>query len=300
MKNIPPFKGMMPIMPTAITESCELDEASQRRVIRYCLDCGATAIGHFGYASEFHKIADRQRRRLIEVIVGEVAGRVPVFIGVTATAVHIAVQYAKEAESLGANLVMATLPYVNVPGPDGAFAYYAELSDATSLPIIVQDAGHCSGVLSADLMLRMFDEIEHVHYVKAEGTNFLAKTAALIEGGQGRLPVIGGAGGKHLIHMLRLGVTAFMTGTEALDLHGAVVSAFLDGNEVQAAEIYYGKVLPYLEFYLDYSSELLKAMLHRRGLLACPKVIPPSGTAPMSKVEWREFEWVLDRIGFAK
>jgi dihydrodipicolinate synthase/N-acetylneuraminate lyase len=291
---------MMPIMPTAITESCELDETSQRRVIRYCLDCGAAAIGHFGYASEFHKISDRQRRRLIEIIVDEVADRVPVFIGVTATAVHIAVQYAKEAESLGGNLIMATLPYVNVPGPDGAFAYYAELSDATSLPIIVQDAGHSSSVLSADLMLRMFDEIEHVHYVKAEGTNFLAKTSALIEGSNGRLPVIGGAAGKHLIHMLRLGVTAFMTGTEALDLHGAVVSDFLRGDEGKAAETYYGKVLPYLLFYMDYSSELLKVMLHRRGILECPKVIPPSGTAPMSDIERREFEWVLDRIGFPK
>ena len=297
MKTVTPFRGMMPVMPTAVTESSELDEGSQRRVIRYCVECGAVAIGHFGFASEFHKISDRQRRRLIEVIVDEVAGRVPIFIGVTATADHIAVAYAKEAEALGADLIMATLPYVNVPDADGAFAYYAALSNAVSLPIIIQDAAHSSSILSADLLLRMFDEIEHVQHVKAEGTSFLSKMAALIEGSGGKLNVIGGAAGKHLIHMLRLGVTGYMTGTEALDLHAAVVQAYLGGDEEQAARLYYEKVLPYLAFYMDYSDELLKGMLHRRGILSCPKVIAPSGVPPMSEVEQREFEWVLERIG---
>lgn len=297
MKTVAQFQGMMPIMPTAVTESCELDETSQRRVVQYCLQCGAVAIGHFGFASEFHKVSDPQRSHLIELIVEEVAGRVPVFVGVTAPAVHIAVDYAIEAEARGADLVMATLPYVDVPDQQGAFSYYAAISDAVSLPIIIQDAGHSSSVLTADLLLRMFDRIDHVRYVKAEGTNFLAKTAALIEGSDGKLPVIGGAAGKHMIHMLRLGVTAFMTGTEALDVHAAVVRAYLERNEQEAADLYYEKVLPYLVFYMDYSSELLKGMLHRRGVLDCPQVIPPAGAPPMSDVERREFEWVLDRIG---
>jgi len=289
---------MMPIMPTAISESCELDEVSQRRVVQYCLKCKAVAIGHFGFASEFHKVSNLQRQRLIELIVDEVAGRVPVFIGVTAPSVHITVQYAKEAEALGADLVMATLPYVDVPDADGAFAYYAAIAETISIPIIIQDADHSSSVLTADLLLRMFDEIDHVRYVKAEGTDFLAKAAALIEGSEGKLPVIGGAAGKHMIHMLRLGVSAFMTGTEALDLHAAVVRTYLGGNEQKAADLYYGKVLPYLVFYMDYSNELLKGMLHRRGVLDCPKEIPPAGAAPMSDAERREFEWVLHRIGF--
>ncbi|MBN2311488.1 MAG: dihydrodipicolinate synthase family protein [Candidatus Hydrogenedentes bacterium] len=300
LKRIEPFRGMMPILPTAITESCALDEASQRRVVDYCLECGAVAIGHFGFASEFHKISEGQRRRLIEVIVDQVAGRAPVFIGVTATATPIALEYAREAEGLGADLIMATLPYVDVPDGDGAFAYYAALSDAVSLPIIIQDAGHSARVLTAELLIRMFDEIEHVHHVKAEGGDFLTKMADLMAATDGRVSVIGGAAGKHLIHMLRLGVTAYMTGTEAVDLHAGVVGAFLDGDEERAAGLYYEKVLPYLVFYMDHSKELLKAMLHRRGVLDCAKVIPPAGAAPMSEVERREFEWILERIGYGE
>jgi len=296
----PVFRGMMPILPTAITESGEPDEASQRRLVQYCLKCGAVAIGHLGGASEFYKVGDRDRGRLIETVVDEVAGRVPVFIGATATTTRIAVSYAQEAERLGADMIMAGSPYMDVPDRDGMFDYYRALSDAISIPIIVQDTATSDAVLSPDFLWRLHDEVEHVDYAKVEGRRFLTKIAAVLERSDGGLGVIGGAGGKHLIHMLRLGVTAFMTGTEALDIHAAVVNAYLGGNEDEAARIYYQRLLPYLMFYQDHNRELLKGMLHRRGIIACPDVIPPAPGAPMSEVERREFEWVLRRIGFDK
>lgn len=296
----PSFRGMMPIMPTAIDASGQLDEASQRRVVQYCLQCGAMAIGHFGIASEFHKISDENRRRLIEIIVDEVAGKVPVFIGVTAPGVETSLGYARLAEELGADMVMAALPYVNLPDARGAFAFYHALSQATSLPIIVQDTPVSSTILTADLLWRMANEIEHIAHIKAEGTAFLTKTASLLELSAGKLSVIGGAGGRHLIHLLRMGVTSFMTGTEALEIHGAAVRAFLEGNHPCAEEVYFQQILPYLGFYLDYPEELLKAMLHARGVIDCPRVIAPAAAAAMSDVERREFDWVLDRIGWRK
>ncbi|MCA9076207.1 MAG: dihydrodipicolinate synthase family protein [Planctomycetaceae bacterium] len=285
-------------MPTAIDPSGAIDEGSQRRIVRYCLDHGAVAIGHFGIASEFHKICDADRRRLTEVIVDEVAGRVPVFIGVTAPGVITAVGYARLAEEQGADLIMAALPYVNVPDADGAVAYYRALSEATPLPIIVQDTPASSSVLTAELLTEMCNTIDGVQHVKGEGKGFLTKTARLLELGSNDMSVIGGAGGQHLIHMLRLGVTSFMTGTEALDLHGGAVHAYLDGDPDRAADIYFEKILPYLGFYLDHSEELLKLMLHRRGIIDHPDVIAPRAQPPMSDVEREQFEWVLNRIGY--
>lgn len=233
----PALRGMMPILPTAIQESGELDEASERRLVQYCLKCGAVAIGHLGGASEFYKVASDDRTRLIEVVVDEVAGRVPVFIGVTAPATRQAVQYTKEAQALGADMLMVGMPFVSIPTRDEVYDYYRAVSDATSLPIIVQDTPLSDPVLDVDLICRMYDEIEHVCYVKAEGKDFLTKSRTLLERRGGRLGVIGGAGGRHLIHLLRLGVAAFMTGTEAVDLHGAVVRAYLAGDEEMAADV---------------------------------------------------------------
>ena len=294
------FRGMMPILPTAITESGEVDEPSQRRLVQYCLKCGAAAIGHLGGASEFYKVSHRDRPKLIEIVVDEARGRVPVFIGVTATTARIAVDYAKEAEALGADMLMAASPYMDVPDREGMIEYYRAIAEAVAIPIIIQDTPTSDAVLTAELMWRLCQDLPNVRYAKVEGRRFLVKTAEMMELAGDSVQVIGGAGGRHLIHLLRLGVTAFMTGTEALDIHGNVVSAHLEGDEDRAARIYYEQLLPYLMFYQEYNRELLKGMLHLRGIIDCPKVLAPASGAPMSDIERREFEWVLDRIGFKK
>ncbi len=295
-----PFRGMMPILPTTITKDGRIDEASQRRLVQYAIKCGAAAIGHFGFASEFFKLSESDRKRVTQVVVDEAAGKAPVFIGVAAPATHMAVEYAKQAQDLGADLLMACIPYVAVPDAKGTWEYYQRLSDAVDIPIIVQDTPPSTKILTPDVVLKMFNEMEHIDYIKVEGSDFLFKSAKLVEMGQGKLPVIGGAGGRHMIHMLRVGVTSFMTGTEALDIHAAVVKAYLDGDEDKAAKIYYEVLLPYFTFYDAYPEQLLKQMLYERGIIDCPDIIHPRQHQPMSEVELKEFQWVLRRIGFDK
>jgi len=69
------FYGMMPILPTPIAPDRKIDEKSMRRLVQYCLKFNSAAIGHFGFASEFHKVCDADRRLLTEIIVDETAGR---------------------------------------------------------------------------------------------------------------------------------------------------------------------------------------------------------------------------------
>ena len=294
---MPSFRGMMPILPTAIREDGEIDEPSQRRLVQYCLKCGAVAIGHLGGASEYFKIADDERRRLIEIVVDEVRGRVPVFIGATATATKGAVSHALLAERLGADMLMVGIPYVTKPTQEELFDYYAAICDAVSLPIIVQDTAKSDALLSVDFVWRMYQELDNIHFVKAEGQDFISKSLSLLERSNGTLSVIGGAGGRHMIHLLRVGVTSYMTGTEALDLHAAVVNAFLAGDEETSAQIYYTRMLPYLMFYREHGKELLKEILYRRGIIDCPKVISPVGAAPMSEIKRKEFDWITERVG---
>jgi dihydrodipicolinate synthase/N-acetylneuraminate lyase len=195
---------------------------------------------------------------------------------------------------------MAALPLINLPTREEAYNLYKDISSTSSLPIIIQDIPESANVLSPDLVWEMYQEIENVKYVKAEGTGFISKTQEIINLSKGELEVIGGAGGKSMIHLLRMGITSFMTGTEALDFHNGTVQAFLDGDEEKAADIYYNKIMPYFAFYDNYPEELLKAMLKERGIIDHPDIIAPSAKQPMSEIEWREFNWILDRIGFRK
>ncbi len=292
------FRGMMPLMPTAVTDSGDLDESSQRRVIDYCLESGVAALGHFGFASEFYKIGREDRRDLIELIVEHVAGRLPVFFGITAPSTRIMLDYAAEAEALGADFLMVSLPYIDIPDADGAYALFERLAGVAALPLMIQDTPATNPILTPQLIERLVSQFESIQLVKAEGTNFVAKTEQLMKRLGNRVQVIGGAGGKHMIHLLRMGVEAFITGTEALDIHAAVVNSFLAGDRDEAARIYFERLLPYFTFYNDHPEELLKKMLHMRGVLDCPAPVDPPNKPPMSDIEWREFQWILDRIGY--
>lgn len=293
------FMGMMPILPTTIDTNGKLDLDSQRALIRYSLDCGTVAIGHLAFASEFFKLTLQERALVIKTVVEEVNGQVPVFIGVAGASNRIAVDYAKQAADLGADMLMASIPYVTVPDWTGVRRYYRDICKAAPLPMILQDTVLSSALFTPEHILELMQDNDNMRNAKPEGKDFLAKTAKLKELCGDRLDITGGYGGKFMLQMLRQGVTSFMTGTEALDLHAAIVHAYLQNDDAKAAALYYDKLMPYFAFYEEYSEELLKRMLHMRGIIACPDALAPAVPSRMSQIEWKEFLAALDRIPFS-
>jgi len=296
------FRGMMPIMATPVDNEYKVDLESQRRHVEYCIQCGAVAIGHFAYASEFQKISDTDRSRLLEVVVDQVDGRVPFFAGVTGKTSTDTLRYAREAEKAGADIIMVSLPYEDKPDQAGTLALFKDLAAAVSSPMIIQDTSSTSDVLTPDLVMQIANETGQIHSIKAESSDFLTKTSQLTERFEGTMQVIGGAGGQHMIHLLRLGATAFMTGTEALEFHASAVAAYLSGNEKKAAFIYYNQILPYFMFYNSGNwLRNLKMMLHMRGVIDTPHLYPPDDQPPAyGETVMEEYKWTLEHIGWNK
>ena len=290
------FRGIMPIMPTAINPDGELDLASQRRLVDYCIENNAVAVGHFGGASEYHKISVDQRQPLLEAIIEQVNHRVPVFIGVAALDLRSVIQNARQAHDMGADYLLLSSPISGELRHDRLFDYYKAVSDAVSLPIIAQDTGASAPVYSAAFFYELFEKIDNVVSVKVDSGDFLEKTVKLNQLSHEGIPVIGGAAGLNMVHLLRQGVTAFMTGTEAVELHDAVVQAYLSDNELKATEIYYQRLLPYLMIYVSNPSYLLKWMLKRRGIIMHDTLLPPTDVPETDEAILRELEWVLENL----
>ncbi len=297
MKNgYPVFRGQMPILPTTITPEGEIDVASQLRLIDYLMGNGAAAIGHLGGASEYHKVSQKDRETLIATLVERVGGRVPVFVGNTSLSLRQSIENARIAEKLGADMLMVCSPVFGRIDQRQLFDYYHALSQEVALPIIVQDTGASADQYTADFMLRLIDEVPTVGYAKTEGPDFLSRTCALLAAAKDRVQIIGGAGGFHMIQLLRQGLTAFMTGTEASEIHGAVIRAWLRGDVDGAVHTYYTSLLPYLELFNMNPNAMLKYMLKKRGFVANAALLFPDETQPVSDVVLREFEWIAARI----
>lgn len=290
------FRGMMPILPTTIHPGGELDLVSQNQLVRHALACNAVSIGHIGAASEHFKLTASDRSALIENLLSTVNKRVPVFIGVTGPSTRNAVEFARQAEALGADLLMLATPYLTVPDLEGTRAYIHEVCAAVSIPVILQDTAVSDRILTPEVTIQLFSEIPNLRYFKADGLKFLEKSSRLLELTNNEIEIIGGLGGRHMIHMLRMGITSFMTGTEALDIHANCVHAYLEGDHAKSEDVFYRQIMPYFDFYRDYSDELLKRMLHWRGIIQHPNVIPPEATSRMSQAEWDAFEGILKQL----
>jgi 4-hydroxy-tetrahydrodipicolinate synthase len=283
-------------MPTTLTQDGTIDVAGQKKIVDYLLANKAAAIGHLGGASEYYKVSQKDRELIISTVVEQVNGRVPVFIGNTCLSLDQSIENAKIADKLGADMLMVCSPIFGHVSQKQLFDYYHAVSQEVSLPIIVQDTGASADQYGVDFMLKLAREIPTVGYAKTEGPDFLRRTCLLKEAVKDGIQIIGGAAGFHMISLLRQGITAFMTGTEASEIHNAVINAWLKGDIDSAVHIYYTTLLPYLEIFNLSNRTMLKYMLKKRGLVENISPLFPNEEAQVPDIIFREFEWLWQRI----
>ncbi len=297
-KSFQKFRGMMPILPTTIDENGDIITGDIKLLAEYCINAGAKAIGHLAGASEFASIGRDDRELIIKTLVRDVDGRLPVFIGAAANSVKDSVYNAKAAQALGADMIMLCSPPMGSGTADELFGYYDKVCSAVKIPVIVQDTGGASQNFTPEFLIRLYEEIENIGYVKAEGGLWLQKLYELMHTVPDGLQVIGGAAGKNMLQMLHLGVTAFMTGTEAQEIHNGVVQAYLSGDEDKAVHLYCTTLLPYLELFTSSNSRrALKHMLSRRGIISSEAILfPANDISPANDFVTKELDWLLGRI----
>ena len=181
-----PLTGILPVAPTPFHPDGAVDEPGMRRVLDLMLDQGVDAICILANYSEQFLLSDAERARLTRLSLEHVAGRRPVIVTISHFSTDIVVARAREAETMGAAMVMMMAPYHGVglvPGEAAIVEHFRAVSDAISIPIMIQDAPISGAALSVPLLARMARDIENVRYFKIETPFAADKLAALIEAG---------------------------------------------------------------------------------------------------------------------
>ena len=104
------FAGVYSIIPTAFTESGEIDEASQRRVVDLFIAKGANGLTALGVTGEVARLEEHERAKVLEIVVKQAAGRVPIVAGTSAEGTRTCISYTRQAKDLGAAAVMVSPP----------------------------------------------------------------------------------------------------------------------------------------------------------------------------------------------
>lgn len=267
------FKGVFPVVPTPFTETGELDLPSQLRCVDFMIDAGSNGLCILANFSEQFVLSDAEREVLTSAILAHVKGRVPVIVTTTHFSTQVCADRSRRAQEMGAAMVMVMPPYHGATirvSEEKIFEFYAALSDAIDIPIMIQDAPVSGTTLSAALLARMAREIKQVAYFKIETPGAASKLRELIRlGGDAIEGPWDGEEAITLLPDLEAGATGAMTGGAYPDGIRLIVDAFAAGRRDEAAALYQ-QWLPLIN-YENRQTGLLaaKSLMKEGGVIAC-------------------------------
>ena len=269
----PRYRGLFPVVPTTFDERGELDLASQRRCVDFMIDAGSDGLAILANFSEQFLLADDEREVLTRAILEHVAGRVPVIVTTTHFSSAVCARRSRAAQDLGAAMVMVMPPYhgatFRVAEPR-IHEFYAAVSAAIDIPIMIQDAPAAGTPLPAAFLARMAREIEQVAYFKIETPGAAGKLRELIRlGGDAVEGPWDGEEGITLAADLDAGATGAMTGGGYPDGFRPILDAYRAGRRDEALAGY-ARWLPLIN-YENRQCGLLaaKALMREGGIIAC-------------------------------
>ena len=278
-KAATPYRGVFPVVPTIFDERGDLDPVGQRRVLDFMIEAGSEGLCVLANFSEQFSLADAEREQVIELVLDHVAGRVPVIVTTSHFSTRLCAERSRRAEAAGAAMVMAMAPYHGATfrvGEAGIFAFFRAVSQAISIPIMIQDAPVAGTPLSAAFLARMAREIEHVAYFKIEMPGTASKLRELIAlGGTAIVGPWDGEEGITLFADLEAGATGAMTGGGYPDGIRQIMDAYAEGRREDAASAY-ARWLPLIN-YENRQCGLAgcKALMKEGGIIASDAVRAP-------------------------
>ncbi|RYY17562.1 MAG: dihydrodipicolinate synthase family protein [Alphaproteobacteria bacterium] len=265
-----PIRGIIAYPVTPFLENgIGIDEAAFRNVLQALLRTDPAAIAILGSAGESAYLRDDEWRRAVELGVDEVAGAVPLIVGIGELTTDAAVAKAKFAEQAGADrLMVIPISYWKLD-PAEVFTHFAAIAEATSLPIMIYNNPATSGVdMPPALMVRMVQEIEGVDLIK-ESSGDIHRMHAIHELSGGTIPFYNGA--NHLaLEALAAGAHGWCTAApNLLGDRPARLFALVDAGKLEQARTLFYKLLPILRFIVHGGlPTTVKAGLRLQGLEA--------------------------------
>ena len=130
------FRGSFTAMITPFKNG-ELDEVALRHNVNFQIENGTHGLVPVGTTGESPTVTEEEHKRVIQVVVEESAGRVPVIAGAGSNNPVEALAFAKAAEQSGADGILCVAGYYNRPSQEGLYQHFKYIHDASELPMVI-------------------------------------------------------------------------------------------------------------------------------------------------------------------
>ena len=202
------FRGCHTVTVTPFTaDGSRIDLDAMRPFLDWQHACGAPGVILLGTTGEFLTVSDAEREEYVAAAVEHCRGRMTVMVGATHAHTPTAVRYARQAEALGADGLMIAPPYYYTPTEDEIFAYYAAISEAVSIPIMLYNNPYTTNVdMKPGLVARLTKNLPNVRYIK-EASMDVGRVFDIVEATDGVMNVFAG---ERVVESVRLGAIGYV------------------------------------------------------------------------------------------
>ncbi|MFK0008938.1 dihydrodipicolinate synthase family protein [Paenarthrobacter sp. NPDC090520] len=184
----PKLTGVLTPLVTPFGADGQIDEKQLRAVVDRNIEGGVHGIVANGTSGEFQTLTNAERRFVVETVVDQAAGRVPVVAQTGALTTEEAIELTRHAQEVGADVAMVIAPYFDPLALDAVKAYYRAVAESVDIPVMLYNIPFVTGVnLQADTIRELAEQCPNIKYVKntsadmAQSVQFIHELGDLVE-----------------------------------------------------------------------------------------------------------------------
>jgi len=156
-------EGILPALVTPFTDDGKtVDEERLRGLVSQCIKLGVHGVVPCGTTGEFVNMTMEEKKRVIDIVIDEVDGKVPVVAGTGASGTDQALEMTRYAKDAGADAALIVTPFYLKPTNRGIYEHYFTIAGEVDLPIILYNIPQCTGVQLSWQMVEDLAQIPNI------------------------------------------------------------------------------------------------------------------------------------------
>lgn len=261
---------VVPIVPTPFHENEEIDVEALQRLIDFSVDGGIKAVCLPAYASEFYKLTDEERLKVVRVAVDHAKGRVQIVAQSNHPSLKNAARLAQANVDAGADVVSVAVPRIFGLPEESLIEYLSGfLKSIPNTPVLIQDFNPGGASISVGTIKRLMNDHPNFKYLKLEEPLCGPKFESIIHETGGEIGLMEGWGGLYMMELIPIGIAGVMPGLAVSDILQKIFRLRKSGDNDRSFELF-ERVMPQIFFSLQ-NMELFhymeKELLIERGVL---------------------------------
>jgi 4-hydroxy-tetrahydrodipicolinate synthase len=232
------FSGCLVAMITPFRDG-EVDETALRSLVQFHLKNGTDGLVPCGTTGESVTMSEEEQLRVIQIVIEEVNGRIPVVAGTGTNSTSKTIKLTKEVQKLGADGALVVTPYYNKPTQQGLFLHYEAIAKATDLPLVLYNVPGRTSVNMLPETVARLAKIPTIAGIK-EASGNMDQVSQIVESCREDFAVLSGDDSLTL-PLLALGGVGVISvvGNIAPAAMSELVRAYRAGNTARSRELHY-------------------------------------------------------------